>query len=465
MKLKKYSVVFVTAFSLMVLFFLFFYKLNDAPLLSYDEAWYAEITRNLVKTKNPFYLTFNHHPFIDHPPFGFILMSLPTTIFGSNEFSTRFISALLGMLSVVLIYFVGKKLGDRATGVVAAIVLISSMWFMFRARSGNLDVPLVFFSILTIFLLLKKKKKFFYLGVASLALTLMIKTLVGMGILPVAAFLIYRFHFKYLKKTYFKAVGLFLIITLPWYAYNIYLDHNFLYRHFFEIGVRGAENSYGLSALKNSLNYLAIGVGKWYKIFLVALPFLFFNFIKTKKRRWQILTVALWFLGFAVFLVSSKTEIWHLLPLYPPLALSVGLLPIMIGDLFNLKAKTKFISAAFLIFGVLVGVYQYHQFANLIYTHNNGYSDEKDIATKAGKYKEIYLLETFLPATVYYSQKEVVPLHWHKNAYQDMLNLLKIDNSSQRVFIIDQKLKNQLKMDGVKFRILEENGSYLIISH
>src|SRR3989337_4099491 len=81
---------------------LFFYNLGGFSLIDFDEAWYGEIARNIIKNHQPFLLTFNGQPYQDHPPFGFILIAFSFLIFGINEFSARFPSAVLGFGSTLV---------------------------------------------------------------------------------------------------------------------------------------------------------------------------------------------------------------------------------------------------------------------------------------------------------------------------------------------------------------------------
>ena len=46
---------------------LFFYKLGQSSLVSFDEAWYASISRNILQTGDLFNLTFNGKAYYDHP--------------------------------------------------------------------------------------------------------------------------------------------------------------------------------------------------------------------------------------------------------------------------------------------------------------------------------------------------------------------------------------------------------------
>ena len=74
-------------------------------------------------------------------------------LLGISEFAARVPSAILGMLTLFVTYLLGKELFNRAVGFSSALALSSASWFLYRARSGNLDVFLTFFFVLTIFIL------------------------------------------------------------------------------------------------------------------------------------------------------------------------------------------------------------------------------------------------------------------------------------------------------------------------
>lgn len=444
-----------------LLFALFVYKLDYTALFSYDEAWYGEIARNLVSTQNPFALLYNGTVFSDHPPFGFMLMAVPIALLGSTEFSVRLTSVILGVGCVALMYLLGKKMGGRVVGVSAAAILLSCMWFVFRTRSGNLDVPFLFWQILTVYLLLSENRKSIFWAALSFAALILTKTLVGLGLIPVILFILWQKRRKIEKKQIFLALILISLCVLPWYVFNHLRDDNFLRHHFFEIGTRGNDNSYGLDSITTNLRYLAIGIGKWFKVFLVASLFGAIVFLREKKQRFYLLLLFFWFVGFSVFLFSRRTEIWHLIPLYPVIALFIPFATLACAHTLRPQypwIKT-FMGAGF----VALATYQFIQFSSLLYAKERMFSSERDIALKASAYENLHLMETFYPATVYYSQKRINPLHWHPDSYQEMTKMLK--TQSEGVFIINADLKQRLEEDKTEFHILDQNSSYYVITN
>ncbi|MFQ6015934.1 MAG: glycosyltransferase family 39 protein [Anaerolineae bacterium] len=90
-----------------------------------------------------------------HPPLYYYLLHFWLYLFGKSEFSLRFLSLLFGVLTVPLIYVVGRKLFDWATGLwVALFVAISPLyiWYFQEARMYTL---LVLTCLLSTYLLLR----------------------------------------------------------------------------------------------------------------------------------------------------------------------------------------------------------------------------------------------------------------------------------------------------------------------
>ena len=113
-KLKNKSFIFLT---LIILFagFIRFYQLGNIPAgLTNDEANAAYDAYSLLHTARDQWNTFlpvnNFIGFGDFQPPMFRYTSIiPIAIFGLNQFSIRFVSALAGVLSVLVLYFLIKR--------------------------------------------------------------------------------------------------------------------------------------------------------------------------------------------------------------------------------------------------------------------------------------------------------------------------------------------------------------------
>lgn len=61
-----------------------------------------------------------------HPPVYHILLHTWMAVGGSSEFWVRFLSALLGIFTIIVIYFFGKTVGGKRVGIIAATILAFS---------------------------------------------------------------------------------------------------------------------------------------------------------------------------------------------------------------------------------------------------------------------------------------------------------------------------------------------------
>ncbi len=451
----------------------FFSRLGWLTLQSFDEAWYAVIARNVLLHSNPLQLWFNGTPFIDHPPLGFWLMATVYRLFGISEFTTRTISALTGVGSLLLLYGIGKQLVHRNVGLVASLMLGSSLWFVYRARSGNLDVPLLFFYLLTVFLGLlyqKNRKLAIWVGLAFGCL-LLIKTLVGVSAGIVLLFIL--LSSRYSKKAKIKdglLAGLATLgAVLPWYGYNAVAHSGFLYHHFIEIGLRAGNPDFVSQGLQINkvLLYLHSGVGRWYTLSLAGAGVLSL-FITKHKRVITLLFIWLLVVG-GPFLLNEKTEVWHLLPLYPPLFLSAATAFYYVSERLsgcfqNRKIKNVvFVAPSCMVFAL--AIFQLRQIWQLVVPLDRYVPTIDQIARVAGTMPgQLYLKEVVGPEVIYYSGKNVISFGLNPDSFEIMRQAL--SNSKERVLmIVPMNDLPTLDAQQVEYVVLEQNTDYALIAN
>ncbi|MDO8269622.1 MAG: glycosyltransferase family 39 protein [Candidatus Levybacteria bacterium] len=145
------------------------------PSLTWDEAAWGYNAFSLgVDVKDEFGKNFPLD-FIESfgdfkPPMYAYLGILPVKIFGLNEFSTRFPSALFGVLSVITTYFFvleifGKQ--RRGLALLSAFLLAISPWHIMLSRAAFEANIAQFFILLGIFLFLKSMRNKPYLLMGS----------------------------------------------------------------------------------------------------------------------------------------------------------------------------------------------------------------------------------------------------------------------------------------------------------
>ncbi len=449
---------------LLIIFFafLFFFRLGYNPLTNWDEAWYGSIAREIVRTNDWIRLTWNGYPYFDHPPLGFWLIALSYKIFGISEFSTRFSSAFLGLLSIILIYKTGLQIfNKKAIGFAAALVLGSSVWYVIRVRSGNLDSAFVFFYLLTIYFALRSSNNFKWFPLVGLSTgaLIMTKTIVGLPIIVLIVFLNYP-HFLKIRKNLIYiilAILLFSVIVFPWYIFHLKYYPGFYQRHFIEIGIRSKTlSSYFNLYINKPFYYLHMGIRKWYYVWLFTVIYLIIRF-KFIKR--QVFFLFLWnLIVFYPFLTSEKTELWHLIPVYLPISLIIAY------GMYDFLSLLPYKSAFYAIFFAIIFLIQVKNFWPEIIPRSKYISDEIDISRKAAKYhKTIVLDEEFLPVAVFYSGRNIIQIVYYPNISNHTLVDLYQLKDKDLIVITRQSAVDSLTNANLAYKVLEKNNSFLIL--
>jgi 4-amino-4-deoxy-L-arabinose transferase-like glycosyltransferase len=80
------------------------------------------------------------------------LMASSFKIFGINEFAARLPSVLFGTLTILLVYIIGSKWGNKRIGIIAALLVTFSVWEIAWSRQARMYQQLQFFYILSLYL-------------------------------------------------------------------------------------------------------------------------------------------------------------------------------------------------------------------------------------------------------------------------------------------------------------------------
>jgi len=73
-----------------------------------------------------------------HPPLYFLLLHGWIGLGGDSEFSVRLLSALIGTISIFLVYRVGRLIFNRASGTLAALLLCLSQFHIFYSQETRM---------------------------------------------------------------------------------------------------------------------------------------------------------------------------------------------------------------------------------------------------------------------------------------------------------------------------------------
>ena len=207
-----------------VLAFLLLFRLGAAPIYILDEAKNAECAREMMERSDWIVPTFNGELRTDKPPLHYFFMMASYKMFGVNEFAARFFSAIMGLLTLLVLYVYTKKFAGAFTAFCASVVLVASTHFLFEFRLSVPDPYLIFFITLGLFSafswLQKKNTVQLFIATTALALATLAKGPVAL-VLPGLCLLIWVIMQKKWKTIFtWKLIPAFILlaaIVLPWY--------------------------------------------------------------------------------------------------------------------------------------------------------------------------------------------------------------------------------------------------------
>lgn len=232
----------------LVISLLFCTFLGSRALMVPDEGRYAEIPREMVISKD--YLTphLANLKYFEKPPLYYWITALPIKLFGANEWSLRFPTAMLGLIGCLFVYWLALTLYDRRTALLSAFILSSSTLYCTMSHFLSLDLPLtVFLTICMGCFILgtrappgKTRLCYFLCLYIFAALATLTKGLIGF-ILP--GFVIFTWilcanEWRSLQSYYlFRGTLLFLLIAAPWHmlmqlAHPEFFHYYFIEQHF-----------------------------------------------------------------------------------------------------------------------------------------------------------------------------------------------------------------------------------------
>ena len=139
----------------------------------FDEIYYATNAESLLQNGIEIDSKSGLAQFIVHPPTGKWLIASGIKLFGYNEFGWRFAAAIVGSISIILMYFTAKKLFNNKLLSVFATALISlDGLHLVHSRIALLDIFLLFFIQIAVLAFLHSK---YWISALSLGLACSVK--------------------------------------------------------------------------------------------------------------------------------------------------------------------------------------------------------------------------------------------------------------------------------------------------
>src|SRR5690348_12087155 len=199
--------------------------LGSLSLWDIDEGLNAEAAREMLESGDWVVPTFNFKPRTAKPALLYWLQALAYQRFGVTELAARLPSALAGAAAVLLTYELGRRMFSAATGLLAGVILISTIQVCVLAHAATPDALLLACLTLTFWLFwtgfARGGRHWTWAAGLGCGLAVLAKGPVGLA-LPAAVigyFLLAQRQLRRLLDARLLA-GLLLVVLIagPWYA-------------------------------------------------------------------------------------------------------------------------------------------------------------------------------------------------------------------------------------------------------
>ena len=168
---SKFAYLIIIAFGAL----LFVPNLGRVHLYDWDEINFAECAREMLVSNNFWQVQIDFLPFWEKPPFFIWLQALSMKLFGMNEVGARFPNAMIGISTLLIIYYIGKRFRDQTFAFtwtfIYAISILPHVYF----KSGIIDPSFNLLIFLAIFFYnssLHRSRKTYYAILCGISLGL-----------------------------------------------------------------------------------------------------------------------------------------------------------------------------------------------------------------------------------------------------------------------------------------------------
>lgn len=129
--------------------------LGGVHLFDWDEINFAEAAREMIVTHDYMTVKINFLPFWEKPPIFIWMQVASMKIFGVNEFAARLPNAIAGIVTLLTLFNIGRKLRDNQFGVIWALAYGGSLLPFLYFKSGIIDPWFNLFIFLSVYFLMR----------------------------------------------------------------------------------------------------------------------------------------------------------------------------------------------------------------------------------------------------------------------------------------------------------------------
>lgn len=204
--------------------------LGRVHLFDWDEINFAESAREMMVTGDYFRVRVGFLPFWEKPPLFFWLQAAAMHLLGVNEFAARFPNAVFGLITLLTLFYIGKKERSDSFGLLWAFLFFASMLPHLYFKSGIIDPVFNYFIFTSLYFLMKT----FELPVHKLRNAAISGLLIGLAIItkgPVGllllmlTLLVIIAVYKFKRWPRWKDVAVFaltsFVVSFMWYGAEV----------------------------------------------------------------------------------------------------------------------------------------------------------------------------------------------------------------------------------------------------
>ncbi len=233
-------------FALATLFFVPF--LGIVHLFDWDEVNFAESAREMIVSGDYLTVQINFQPFWEKPPLFIWMQVVSMKFFGINEFAARFPNAVCGIVTLLVLFNIGRKIKDNLFGILWVLAYAGSLMPFFYFKSGIIDPWFNLFIFLGIYFLIlyafpenKYKLRNIVLSALFTGLAILTKGPVGFLVILLTGFIYLIFiRFKIRIKTR-EVITYILVLTITgglWFIIQVFKGNYDTIREFVMYQIR-----------------------------------------------------------------------------------------------------------------------------------------------------------------------------------------------------------------------------------
>lgn len=318
---------------------IWFANLEYRTLVKPDEGRYAEIPREMVQSGDWVTPRLNELKYFEKPPLQYWATAVAYEAFGEHQWTSRLWTGLTGFAGVLLVWFAGMRMFGREAAGYAAVILGSSLLYVFMAHINTLDMGVTFFISLGVFAMMlaqnerekHKQRNWMLVAWVAMALAVLSKGLMGL-VLPGTALFIYCIVQRDLgplkRMHWLSSLGIFFLIVSPWFylvmqANPEFFDRFFIYEHYTRFTTKDLGR---YQPWYYFVPILLAGALPWTVLMLDSAMRAWRTGAHLGKEFSHERFLLIWAVFIYVFFSISGSKLpSYLLPMFPPLALLMGI--------------------------------------------------------------------------------------------------------------------------------------------